>query len=287
MKIKAVILDIDGVIVGEKIGFNTPHPHPDVIAALKKIRSKGIFISLCSGKPHFAIKSIIDSAGLNNLHITQGGAVIINPINNLIHPHPIEKEIAIKLIDTCLKNNIYTELYTVDNYIIQKNQECEITKKHTHILQREPQKIDSLMQASESSQITRIMPIAKDEEDKKNASELFHPFEKDLVFSWGLHPIALPLQFCSITANGISKQSGAKEIIKNLNIPFDEVFGVGDTTSDWQFIELCQYGATLSNGSDKLKELVLSKGNDFSHIGPDVDENGILEVFEHFNLIEK
>ena len=35
---KIIILDIDGVIVGEKIGFNSPDPHRDVIEKLKKIR---------------------------------------------------------------------------------------------------------------------------------------------------------------------------------------------------------------------------------------------------------
>jgi len=42
-KIKAIILDVDGVIVGEKIGFNAPYPHLDVINKLKQIREKGIY----------------------------------------------------------------------------------------------------------------------------------------------------------------------------------------------------------------------------------------------------
>ncbi len=44
--IKAIILDVDGVIIGEKIGYNSPHPHPDVVTALKKVREKGIAICL-------------------------------------------------------------------------------------------------------------------------------------------------------------------------------------------------------------------------------------------------
>ena len=60
MGIKGIILDIDGVIVGEKFGFNFPLPHPDVISALKKIKFNGIFISLCTAKPYFAVMDIID-----------------------------------------------------------------------------------------------------------------------------------------------------------------------------------------------------------------------------------
>ena len=54
-KIKGIILDVDGVIIGEKIDFNSPNPHIDVINKLRKIRKKGISISLCTAKPHFSI----------------------------------------------------------------------------------------------------------------------------------------------------------------------------------------------------------------------------------------
>lgn len=88
--IKGIILDIDGVIVGEKIGFNSPDPHPDVIKRLREIRKQGIFVSLCTGKPHFAIKSIIKAAELDNMHITDGGGVIIDPIDNIVvKKHPM------------------------------------------------------------------------------------------------------------------------------------------------------------------------------------------------------
>ena len=101
MEIKGIILDIDGVIVGEKIGFNSPSPHPDVISALKQIKSKGIPISLCTAKPHFAIKDIIENAELDNLHITDGGGVIIDPIDNVIlKSNIIDSDIANDLLLT-------------------------------------------------------------------------------------------------------------------------------------------------------------------------------------------
>ena len=69
----------------------------------------------------------------------------------------------------------------------------------------------------------------------------FRPFENDLILSWGVHPVALPLQFGIITAKSISKKNAWEEIIKNEGISFDEVLGVGDSTSDWRFIQLWTY----------------------------------------------
>ena len=83
-KIQGIILDVDGVIVGEKIGFNSPDPHTDVIKKLKELRNKGVSISLCTAKPHFSIGKIISDAQLDNYHIADGGSVIINPISNTI-----------------------------------------------------------------------------------------------------------------------------------------------------------------------------------------------------------
>ncbi len=282
-KIKGIILDIDGVIVGEKIGFNSPDPHPDVIKRLKEIRKQGIFVSLCTGKPHFAIKSIIEAAELNNMHITDGGGVIIDPIDNIIvKKHIIDKATATEVLKMCLENNIYTEFYTVDSYVVQKSQVSDITAQHTHILQQKPKLVDSLLDESAISEITKIMPIALDEEDKKRVSKLFEPFKDKLTLSWGIHPIALPLQFEIVTAPGISKKQGAIDISESTGVSFENMLGVGDSGSDWQFISLCKYGAAPENASQELKDLVMTKGGGNAYIGGHVDENGILEILNNF-----
>jgi hydroxymethylpyrimidine pyrophosphatase-like HAD family hydrolase len=63
------------------------------------------------------------------------------------------------------------------------------------------------------------------------------------------------------------------------------VLGVGDTTGDWKFMQLCHYAAAMGNASNELKELVETKGEDNFFIAPHVDNNGILEVFKHFSLL--
>lgn len=282
--IKGIILDVDGVIVGEKIGFNSPNPHDDVINKLKQLRTEGISISLCTAKPHFSIGEIIKKAGLDNYHIADGGSVIINPINNtIVKKHILDKNIVKQILEVYIKNGVYTEIYTVDNYYIQKSQENDITPKHRHILQENPVMLDNIVEESVKYDVTKIMPIALDEEDQVRVTKMFEEMNTGLTLSWGIHPIANPLKFGIITAPGISKKQGAIEISKNMNIPLENILAVGDSTSDWQFIELCGYGAAMANASDKLKELVKTKEKNHHYVGnKTVDENGILEILEYF-----
>lgn len=284
--IKGLILDIDGVLVGEKIGFNSPTPHPDILNALKQIKNNGLFISLCTAKPHYAIKDIIVLAGLNNLHITDGGGVITDPIDNVIvKKHIVNNRDALEVIKTYLDNDVYTEFYSLDSYFMQENQLDEITITHAHILQRPPEKVISLLEKAKTSEITKIMPIAINEKDKERLISLFAPHKNKLSLNWGLHPIALPHIFGIITAQGISKKQGAIEIAAHEKMSFDNILGVGDSASDWDFIQLCRYAGAMGNAQQKLKDAVNTKEQSF--IGESVDENGILGILSHFGLLSK
>ena len=282
--IKAIILDVDGVIVGEKIGYNSPWPHSDVIKKLKEIKNSGISISLCTAKPHFSIGQIIKEAGLDNYHIADGGAVIINPVNTkIVKQHIINKDLVKHILKLYIENNIYTEVYTVNNYYIQKSQENFITPKHNHILQHKPIMLNDIINESEKLDVTKIMPIAlNDTTEQDRLTKMFESLNTGLTLSWGIHPIANPLRFGIITAPNISKKQGAIEISKNINIPLENILAVGDSTSDWNFIEVCGYGATLDNGTQKLKELIYTKPKGHYYIGGNVDENGIIEILNYF-----
>ena len=110
--IKGIILDVDGVIVGDKVGVNSPNPHESVIKKLKEIKESGINVSLCTAKPYFSIMKIIEDAGLDNLHITDGGSVVIDPIKNIVVvEHILEKDAAAKVLRKYIENDVYVEFY--------------------------------------------------------------------------------------------------------------------------------------------------------------------------------
>lgn len=283
--IKAIILDVDGVIIGGKQGFNWPDPHPEIIQALRSLRQRGIFISLCTGKGTFAIKKIVESAHLNNVHIGDGGAVVVDFLNHqVITQHLIDTKTVVEIIRLFHKLNTYLELYTLYGYYIQKDQVCQITETHTKILDQKPILVDSLTHTSNKLHVVKVMPVAKDLNDKEKLINAFSKYSTDLPFQWGFHPTAAPLQFGIITAPNISKMQAAQTIANTIGIPFANILGVGDGLTDWEFIKLCRYAGVMGNASNELKEMVRANKPENYFFGSGVDENGLLNIFRHFHL---
>lgn len=285
--IKGLILDVDGVLVGGKQGYNWPTPHAEVIAVLKELRKQGIIVSLCTGKGTFAIQTIVEMAELDNVHIGDGGAVVIDPLHNkIIDHHTIDRILVRQIIEIMQKNGVYVELYTKDGYYVQKNAIGEITEKHAAILYQQPRIVDSLVLTNETIEVVKIMPIAKDDTDKQKIAQLFSSYIETLTLQWGIHPTALPSQFGLITKKGISKKQAAEVISRHTGVALSNILGVGDGMTDWQFMDICGYAGAMGNASEELKQKALSKG-ERGYIGKSVDENGILDILSHFNVIQK
>lgn len=282
--IKALLLDIDGVLVGEKIGYNTPYPHPDVISRLKTISSSGVPVILCTAKPHYSITSIVESAHLANPHITFAGGIVIDTIKNSVtESHPIPAPLATSVLNACIAGGFYMELYTRDTYYVLNNQVSELTKIHTHILQQEPVLVDSLGAIAEKQEIYKILPIVPDESGIPKVTQALTPFAGSIETTWSIHPIANPHQFCNIAPKDVSKRQATINVLSHLGIDPKDTLSVGDSTSDWKFMELTGLTATLENGQDPLKKLVTTRGTS-GFIGGHVDTNGIISIFDHFGL---
>lgn len=281
--IRAIITDVDGVLVGKTPGVNFPNPNENVLEKLKQIRDSGIHVILCTGKSLFSNVFPIEKAHLNNLHVIDGGAIIINPISAEKTIHPIAKDILEKIIYFTQENNIYIELYAVDKYFVQQDQVGEFTEGHKEILQQEATLVPSLLEIIGKEEIIKVMLIVPGVEDKVSVEPLLEGLAKDISTFWGLHPTMLPAQFCVITAHGVSKKNGAQEIIKSLNISFDEVLGIGDTKGDWTFLKLCKYVGIVGD-DEELINLAKEKGEGYYFLAPSVEENGVLNIFDFFKL---
>ena len=278
--IKLIILDVDGVLLGTKKGINSPYPSQKVIEFLKKEQDLGVPVSLCTGKASFATKLLIDQMQLNNLHITDGGAVIFNPIDNIVLESitlPIEP--IKKLLQETKSHNTFWELYTLNNWFIHSNSEKKYAIKHQESSNIVPWKeVDDLLVLAKTEKLTKAMILfPQDLEDfYKN---IFSKYEDVLALQWTYAPALLPNKLLIITAKAIDKRSSVTKLIKQYNLKPDETLAVGDTMMDWKFMDGCGYIAAMGNADSEMKGIINGRGG---FVGGDVDEDGIIDIIEHF-----
>lgn len=276
--IKAIVTDVDGVIVGKKVG-NFPLPNDKVIQTLKKIHAGGIPVVLCTAKFSYAVSEIIKSAELRGPHITDGGALIVNPLDNeIIKSYFLDKHLATQLVEACLEKNIYLECVGIDDYLLQKNQINNFTEKRIAILQKEHIAVTSLLEQLKTFRVIKILAFATDKKEKLVTEEILQPFLKNINFLWSTHPVISPVEAAVITVKGVSKKDATLEVLKHLGISPEDTLGIGDTLGDWNFMQACGYAGVTGDESSQLIEHAISKGPGKYFLANDADHDGFLKI---------
>ena len=281
--IKLIILDIDGVILGGLRGINFPYPSQKVTTYLMDLQNQGVKISLCTGKPSFSVQSIIEKVNLDNMHISDGGAVIFDPLSkNVYKAMTVPQKTITKIFKETSTHFALWELYTFKT----KHVQAGVYPKEIH---EDPVMMPcieepDLLKVVEQNELNKVelkcLPA-----DESYFDQVISKYADQLTVQWTYSPMVPLYKIGIITAKGVDKRSSVQDLIKYYQILPQDVLAVGDTLMDWNFMEGCGYLATLANAKSEMQDLVQKKGG---FIGGHVDNDGIIDILEHFKeYIEK
>lgn len=285
--IKAIALDIDGVIVGTKRGINQPNPSILVSKALHKVHGNGVPVVFISAKTSFAVSQNIKHIGVDNPHISDSGAVLLNPIRGELLEVKAISSIDAQHILSSIPDVAYVNLFTTrDYFILKKVQEKfpEFVKKYSVVMQRSPIAVENFNQIIKNETVIKINIFVFNTQEKNKIAGMILKSKGKFTYKWSVSPYLYPAEAMIITCSGVSKRSGLETLAKYLKVSLSEILGIGDQLQDWDFMEVCGYKATLANGSKELKsKLDFSDNKQF--MGGHVDQDGIIDILKHFKLL--
>lgn len=282
-KISAIITDVDGVMIGNKRGTNFPYPSDNVTNLLREV-SKKIPIILCSGKYRKTITELIFHLELNNFHIADGGSSIFNPYTDEDYQVKfINENFVSSIISTDnILDRFHIEFYFKNDYKLVENSKINnfVLEKRIAILDDKPVIISKQSIINLLDQVLKIVIIVKRSENYilDNLVKNYKTIFENVDFFWTSHPYLQDYSLFVITPKNVSKRQAVKQIIKKLNLSND-VLGIGDSLSDWNFMQDLKYVACIKNNQIcDLEAKIISERSDNYIIAKSVDQDGLADV---------
>lgn len=281
-KVKALVLDVDGVINGSLKCVNTPFPSNLVVGALQDFRKSGGNVVLCTSKGIYPIVEIVKKFELGGVHIADAGGIIFDAGNNEYTIESIPSNLVLKVINLLEGTNNYFEIYSEDNWYISDKFDNHYIKSHSELLRKLPLRLKSF--SNFKKQVSKFLYFSEEDVQASNNQELVKLLS-ELDTKWTVSPVLSPANLLVITNKGISKQTALQKISKNYSIDLNYALGVGDHHSDWKFMSLCRYKGIMGNSTEELIDLAEKEDPSFVSIGKSVDEDGLLDILGKFNVL--
>ena len=256
--IKAAFFDVDGTLVP----FGQKEISDSNIAALDSLRSAGVKVFVCSGRPRFLIRNLRDYP-FDGYICCNGGVAYIG--DEVIHSAPLDPEDIREAVRISDKLDFCCVAFTADYPALNLR---------TPIAERMMADINIHVDDSHSIEEAMKLPIyeltifCSPEDERK----YFAPAMKHSAYPrW--NPCSM-----DVTPIGISKSEGIKKIAAHFGWDLSSLMCFGDGGTDIPMIEAVGYGVAMGNAAPDVKAAA-------DYVTLSDTEDGIAHALRHYGLI--
>lgn len=259
--VQAIFFDIDGTLVSGK----TKVYSDSVKAALEKLREKGIYIFVATGRHVLEIEDEHLLDGLYfDAYITLNGQYCFNK-KEIIYQNEINREDIkniIRQIDTAPYPCMFIEKDMM--YINMINEKVIDAQKSIHTALPP---IKDIHRALENP----IYQIVSYLDEKKAEMYPLSVLKHCKATRWNSYAM-------DIIPDSGSKDMGIKKVLEYYNIPLENTMAFGDGENDIEMLEYAAIGIAMGNAEEKVKKAA-------DYVTDSVDNDGVVSALEHFHLI--
>lgn len=247
-KYKALILDVDGTIIPNKIDGL---PSKKIINSILKA-NKILHVGVATSRPFAILSHIAKSLKLSGPSIINAGARVIDISSQKIF---WEQLIDVKSIKNLAE--IFRK-YNLDANINDNDKENKLSKNYI------PYKPLTGWTLAVSPRMANILV--------KEISKIPNLIAHKLPSWTGGNKVTV-----SFTHTLATKKHALQELAKILKIETREIIGVGDGHNDLLLISSCGLKVAMGNAVDELKKIA-------DYIAPSVADDGVADIIEKFIL---
>jgi 5-amino-6-(5-phospho-D-ribitylamino)uracil phosphatase len=247
MKYKALILDLDGTTVQNRI---EALPSEKVAQAIGKAKDV-IHVCIATSRPLYKALNIINHLKLSGPCITGGGVQIYDPVKReILIEYTLNREVVPRVQQIAKKYNLEAGIFNgeFDHPVDSLTQSTKLLGMYLPVI--DPKLVDEI-----ESQMKRIGGVS------------VHKMP-----SWEKGHMCLDM-----TSVRATKLHGINSVMGMLHISKEEVIGVGDSYNDYPLLMASGLKIAMGNAVAEIKAIA-----DF--VAPSVDDDGVATVIEKFVL---
>jgi Cof subfamily protein (haloacid dehalogenase superfamily) len=265
-KIKLVITDVDGTLVTTEKALR-----PSAVAAVRKLRDRGIGFTICSSRPPFGLCMMRDALQIELPFGGYNGGSIVEPDLTVIEQVCIPPEVARRAVDLFHENGVSTWVFVGNEWVIlDRNGDHVDHEIHTIDV---PPTVVSAYTDYHFSAVGKIVGAS-------NNHDLIAKVEKIMQEALGhsAHAARSQAYYCDVIAPGISKGRIVELLGERLGLARDEIAVLGDMHNDLDMFAAAGFPIAMGNAPDavKTKAKVATLGTN--------DQDGWAEAIDQYVL---
>lgn len=261
--IKLVAIDLDGTLLSSDKNVSEKN-----FQIIKKLRDKGIFVVIATGRPVGGFSWILDRLNLfsnNDYSITNTGSLVIKNKDKsdiskkILH---IDDYLNLKkIINDKLQIGIYNK-YNLYNNSENINRHFLFESK---LLKMPIEKFD---EKNKNQSVDRISIMG----DKEFVDEFENNHNKNLLKTY--QTVRNVPEVFEVLNKEADKGQALDRLCKFLNLDIKSTLAIGDSNNDKSMLNIAGISATCSNGRESVKEMV-DIVSDYSN-----DQDGVFDILE-------
>lgn len=257
--IKAAFFDIDGTLVS----FKTHRIPVSTIQALAGLRRKGIKVFVASGRHKLSMNNLGNET-FDGYVTLNGGLCLVG--NRIIYKHHLPVSDMNTLIPYLETSKAFPCVFIQENTLSINY--MDTNTQETFRLLNFPEPPICPLKAIEDKIFYQLLGFFRQEEEQQVMSLL----PNCRATRWN------PL-FTDIIPTETSKRVGISKILEYFGIAPEEIIAFGDGGNDIEMLRYAGIGVAMGNVADEVKQIA-------DYVTTGVDNNGIAQALQHFNLIE-
>jgi len=240
-RVSLVITDVDGTLVTRDKVLT-----PRAIAAVQRLHDNDIRFSICSSRPPFGLRMMIEPLQLKLPFGGYNAGAIVEPDLSVVEQKLIPPEAAKEAVSTFRQHQVDCWVFTGNQWLVANPTGAHVDHER-HTVETPP----TVVRAFEDSHFAAVGKIVGPSDDYPKVARLVDLLQGALA---GRASVGRSqAYYCDVTPPGIDKGRLVEFLAERLSVPQEEILVLGDMENDIEMFHHAGFAVAMGNATDEVK----------------------------------